>query len=192
MHKGGVHSLEMHVSGFSSIDSTTGIKEQLQVWVGDIGPLLTTSYEGLMGAPIQGAEGLVLPTFHINAASGNAGTPSVRDKPTMSFVAATLPSMLEIVKALLDSVRTLRPSRRRVRSRSQLEDGPPEAGHLEHEEELWARDPSLPILFMRRSDGMGFHSGYELRCVAATEENLENVDGWSVRVERASSLVGPL
>lgn len=190
MHKGGHHSLEMHVSGFSSVDRTTGIKEQMQVWVGDLGPLLTTSYEGLMGAPMQGAEGLVLPTFHINATSGNGSAPSVRDKPTMSFVAATLPSMSELLKALLDSVRTLRPSRRRVRSQSRVEDGPPEA--LEHEEELWARDPSLPILFMRRSDRMGFHSGYELRCVAATEENPENIDGWSVRVERASGLMGEL
>jgi hypothetical protein len=31
---------------------------------------------------------------------------------------------------------------------------------------------------------MGFHSGYELKCVAATEENPENIDGWLVRVER--------
>jgi len=162
----------------------------MQVWVGDIGPLLTTSYEGLVGAPIQGSEGLVLPTFHINAASGNASAPSVRDKPTVSFVAATLPNMSDLVKALLDSVRTSRPSGRRVRSQSQVEDGPLEVGDMEHEEELWERDPSLPILFMRRSDGMGFHSGYELKCVAATGEELDNVDGWSVQVERASSLTG--
>ena len=61
---------------------------------------------------------------------------------------------------------------------------------------LWERKPSLPILFIRgppdettqhtpqHQQRIGFHSGLALRCVAASGEGPDNVDGWSVRIEK--------
>lgn len=188
MQRGGSHSIEMSVSGFYSVNRMTGIKEAMQVWVGDIGPLIVTSYEG-MAPPNQSGEGYVLPTFHYNAGAGN-GIPSVRDQAPTAFVAATLPSIGDLLKALLDSVRTSQLSGPRGRSQSQIRDNLDDEAELERDEELWTRDPSLPILFLRRTDGMGFHSGYELKCVAAVGDGLDNVDGWSVRIEKSANLAG--
>ncbi|CCA67425.1 hypothetical protein PIIN_01256 [Serendipita indica DSM 11827] len=65
---------------------------------------------------------------------------------------------------------------------------------------LWERKPSLPILFIRGppdetaqniqhyqpqyQQRIAFHSGLALRCVAASGEGPENLDGWSVRIDK--------
>jgi hypothetical protein len=141
------------------------------------------------------------------------GVGTLRDPAPSTFVAAFLPDMNELIRALLDSVRT--PVQRQDHSNAgpsssgrtngdmdieperpprmdgDLDEGDEEdvmmdAGlALETDEELWARDPALPILLIRPSDGMGFHSGYVVKCVPAQGHGLDNVSGWSIRIEKA-------
>lgn len=185
--RGGEHSLEMSVSGFYGINPTTGAKEPLQVWVGDIGPLRVASYEGLatqtgpLGSPIT--DGL-LPTFHVNTPSGGGSSPG-RSAPVNAFVAVTLPPVRDLIRALMDSVRVSRPNGGSSRGQSSQTNGSGLEGDLDSEEELWARDPILPVLFLRKWDDIGFHSGYVVRCVPATGSNPDIMDGWTVRVEKA-------
>ena len=112
--------------------------------------------------------------------------------------------MLEIIRALLDNVRNKR-SRRSGNGDHLTPEPLPNLGlgsgddHMngdviheddreETDEELWMKDPGLPLLFVRASEGIGFHSGYALRCLPAAAPNTPHIDGWSIWVSRVENL----
>lgn len=211
------HHLELSVAGFYST-TTSGAKEPLQVWLGDMGPLRLISNDGpVTSNGPSGSKAPIVPlttttqdfvvtvTSLSNASSSNGSGPNLRDPLAQSFIAVELPPMPEILRALLDSVR----GRRVVastngghltaeplpnlgvhdeHSRRRNGDGVDDQQQGETDEELWMKDPALPLLFVRGSDGIGFHSGYALRCVPATTHSSPHIDGWSVWVSRVENL----
>ncbi|CAG8688088.1 6750_t:CDS:2, partial [Acaulospora colombiana] len=332
---GGEHSLEMSITHFYSSTppgqlpavpsantpstvhpaaTNSSAKQSLQIWIGDLGPLKTNSYEGLLTNhdgltqsgfvfpvlppfglhhdPSQGQAGMIAPTtlhpslpgigghgnldvplplampmtipigqappslaspvvnihnsmtgemlrtpvltafppgeFHyvaggtpnatplggnVSAQGQTHGVGTLRDPAPSTFVAAFLPDMNDLIRALLDSVRT--PTQRAdfsnatgtilsgrasgdmdvdpersSRLQGELDEREEDdtvmgVGLVETDEELWARNPALPILLIRPTDGMGFHSGYVVKCVPAQGHGLDNVSGWSIKIEKA-------
>jgi recombining binding protein (suppressor of hairless) len=184
------------------------MKNNLQVWLGDMGPLRLISNDGLVGragpsTPMPAPSGsgtnqdFVVTVTSLSNQSVPAGSgPNLREPPSVTFIAVELPTIPEILRALLDSVRRrgipcgdhLTPETNvgAPRGRQRNDDGIQEAE--ETNDELWKRDPALPLLFVRGSDGIGFHSGYALRCIPATAPASPNVDGWSIHVSRVESL----
>ena len=202
------HHLEISTVGFFST-TASGAKEPLQVWLGDMGPLRLISNDGAATPPVpSGSKAPIVPlttttqdfvvtvTSLSNPSTSTNNGPNLRDPPVTTFIAVELPSMPDILRALLESVR----GRRITSSVNGGPEPPPNLGHgrnggtihedegTETDEELWMKDPALPLLFVRGSDGIGFHSGYALRCVPVTGPGALHIDGLSVWVSKVENL----
>jgi len=172
-----------------------------------MGPLRLISNDGSMSqagpssiGPTANQDFIVTVTSLSTQTGPVASGPNLREPLAVTLLAVELPPMPEILRALLDSVRAKRgttndghstpdlvPNLSTIRNRQRNGDKMPE-DQEETEEELWMRDPTLPLLFIRPWDGIGFHSGYALRCVLAAAATSPNIEGWSIHVIKVENL----
>ena len=173
VYRPGNNTVELTVSNFFYENPKTGHSSALEVWLGDIGPLqqrvynapatgpLTniTSFHGQGQVPIDGH----IPTTPDQGSPPNSavspGPPRyIAQGPVHTNVIVEMPPIPEIVKALQAEAR-------------RMGNGNPESAADGSVKISPTPDPSVditgrtvPLLFIRGADGIGYHSGRTVAC----------------------------
>ncbi|KAG2154735.1 hypothetical protein DEU56DRAFT_725506 [Suillus clintonianus] len=176
--------LEMTVSHFFYEDPKTRTQMPLTVYLGGLGPLRARFYQAAppgpltniaaFGAAMSGSSNEVV----VGGGEDVAGSPAdaasryLTQPPLHTIVTVELPSLPEIIKALEEDVMTPsvmtsdglihRQSSQHNEHGAPL-DGPNGNGSQSHPPPSIA-GRNLPLLFIRASDGIGYHSGRTISC----------------------------
>ncbi|KAG1749888.1 uncharacterized protein EDB91DRAFT_1046740 [Suillus paluster] len=176
--------LEMTVSHFFYEDPKTRTQMPLTVYLGGLGPLRARFYQAAPPGPLTniatfGAamsnssnEVLVGGGDEVTGSSADAASRYLTQPPLHTIVTVELPSLPEIIKALEEDVMTPsvmtsdgiihRQSPQHNEHGAPL-DGPNGNGSQSHPPPSIA-GRNLPLLFIRASDGIGYHSGRTISC----------------------------
>ncbi|KAG2369429.1 hypothetical protein BDR07DRAFT_1348008 [Suillus spraguei] len=175
--------LEMTVSHFFYEDPKTRTQMPLTVYLGGLGPLRARFYQAAppgpltniaaFGASMSGSSNEVVVGGGEDVANSptDAASRYLTQPPLHTIVTVELPSLAEIIKALEEDVMT--PSvmtsdgliHRQSPQHSEHAplDGPNGSSSQSHPPPSIA-GRSLPLLFIRASDGIGYHSGRTISC----------------------------
>ncbi|KAG0708754.1 hypothetical protein DFH29DRAFT_888845 [Suillus ampliporus] len=174
--------LEMTVSHFFYEDPKTRTQMPLTVYLGGLGPLRARFYQAAppgpltniaaFGAAMSGSNEVVVGGGDEGAGSpADAASRYLTQPPLHTIVTVELPSLAEIIKALEEDVMTPsvmtsdgiihRQSSQHNEHGAPL-DGPNGNGSQPHPPSIAGRN--LPLLFIRASDGIGYHSGRTISC----------------------------
>ncbi|KZV75477.1 hypothetical protein PENSPDRAFT_571345 [Peniophora sp. CONT] len=145
------NSLELTVSNFFYDDPTTQQRLPLDIYLGGIGPLRARVYEAAPPGPLTS-----ISPFVPSEGGNEAGVVSNRflHSPLHTIVVVELPTLAEVVAALAESP-------------APDADDPPKEGEASAPAPVVNGNPqpsdvagrTLPLLFIRSSDGVGYHSG---------------------------------
>jgi recombining binding protein (suppressor of hairless) len=174
----------MTVSHFFYEDAKTRTQMPLTVYLGGLGPLRARFYQATPPGPLTnissfGGGTMSGPSNEVVVGGGDGVVGSAADAaprylsqpPLHTIVTVELPSLADIIKALEEDVMTpgVMTSDGIVHRHSpQNEHGTPLDGTNGHGSQSHP-PPSiagrnLPLLFIRASDGMGYHSGRTISC----------------------------
>lgn len=197
------NTVEMTVSNFFYENPKTGHLSALEVWLGDIGPLTQRVYP----APGTGPLTSVTPFQQVGpppsaepvSASTETGSPSTGTPPgppqfdrgglIHSMVVVELPPVQDIVRALQDEAKRAAPATENAES----------AGNGSTPAEPASVDitgRTLPLLFIRGFDGVGYHSGRSVACenvfhgMEITAQNSGNDATWLAAAQAAAQAAG--
>jgi recombining binding protein (suppressor of hairless) len=153
VYRPGANSVELTVSNFFYEHPTTRQQTALDVYLGNLGPLPLRVYQANPPGPLQ-------PLHQLGQGDPNRYLPSLH-----TIVIVEMPPLADVIKALEDDA---------------LPNGHPTNGHKpsatdgRHGESSSSAPPvppmpsiagrSLPLLFIRASDGVGYHSGRTIAC----------------------------
>lgn len=209
------NTVELTVSNFFYDDPKTNSQIPLDVYLGNIGPLRQRVYQASPpgpltnispfvqsltgGAPVDGSS-----SEHHVSSNGVAPPQYIPTGPLHTIVVVEMPPLADVIKALEEDVTPVngdsssRPHSPREESASgnqpQNGAGPPSiAGR------------TLPLLFIRASDGVGYHSGRTIACenvfqsmdlgsIAGSPSNAQaSIDtGWLAAAQAAATVDGGL
>lgn len=159
----------MTVSNFFYENPKTGHPSALEVWLGDIGPLQQRVYQApVTTAPItnvqyqQTPDGTATTSTDLPIATGSPGAVSGAARyptpgPLHSLVVVEMPPVADVVKVLEGEARRLEGTNGEGGSGN----GSPTTRDVTPAS-LAGR--SLPLLFIRGADGVGYHSGRTVSC----------------------------
>lgn len=153
VYRPGANSVELTVSNFFYEHPTTRQQTALDVYLGNLGPLPLRVYQANPPGPLQ-------PLHQLGQGDPNRYMPSLH-----TIVIVEMPPLADVIKALEDdalpnghSTNGHKPSATDGRHGESSSSGPP-APPLPS-----IAGRSLPLLFIRASDGVGYHSGRTIAC----------------------------
>ena len=193
------NALELTVSNFFYENPKTRTQTPLDVYLGSIGPLRTRIYQTPLPGPLTnvspfvqpltppveaGAEGVVDPQPSTNGAP--TSVPPIPPRyitagPLHTIVVVEMPPLADVINALKENVL---PPVDEAEGRAERGNGAQEAREGERDsgmapaivpQQLAGR--SLPLLFIRALDGVGYHSGRTIACENVFENMSLNVIG---------------
>ncbi|KAJ7706292.1 hypothetical protein B0H17DRAFT_973423 [Mycena rosella] len=203
------NSIELTVANFFYAHPTTGAHTPLDVYLGNLGPLRHRVYQATPPGPLTNISPFV------NRTGGNImdnseppptsptspiAAPRFSTGPLHAIVIVEMPSLADVIKALEEDALPNAPDDAASNSRP----SPP----TDNAQPNGALSPpsiagrSLPLLFIRPTDGVGYHSGRTIACEnvfqAIEMGNMGgnaggNVDtGWLAAAQAAASADGGL
>ncbi|KAJ6519712.1 hypothetical protein C8R45DRAFT_952452 [Mycena sanguinolenta] len=200
------NTIELTVANFFYADPATGAHTPLDVYLGNLGPLRHRVYQATPPGPlttispfINRTGGNIMDTAEATPTSPSPATPRFGNGPLHAIVIVEMPSVAEVIKALeedaLPASADGAPSGSRT---SPPSDNTQSNGALASS----IAGRSLPLLFIRPVDGVGYHSGRTIACENVFQ-SLEmganpphpggNVDtGWLAAAQAAASADGGL
>lgn len=165
------NTVDLTVSNFFYEDPNTRTQTPLDVYLGNLGPLRVRVYQAAPPGPLTTISPFVqpIPASHTAESGGpsdtHSGSPTsppagppryMPSGPLHTIVVVEMPPLAEVIKALEDDA--LPPNT----------DG---SGSTRHSPAGSPQPPppsiagrSLPLLFIRASDGVGYHSGRTIAC----------------------------
>ena len=170
------NTIELTVSNFFHEHPTTHQQTPLDVYLGNLGPLRHRVYQATPPGPLTNIAPFVPPLSApgidgppssdpsaTSVTSGITGPPRyIPTGPLHTIVIVEMPPLMEVIKALEEDA--LPPpaegpgsSNRHTPERSESRPSVPQ-----HPPSITGR--SLPLLFIRSSDGVGYHSGRTITC----------------------------
>lgn len=212
------NSIELTVSNFFYEDPKTRTQTPLDVYLGNLGPLRHRIYQTAPPGPLTNISPFVqtLPGPPDGGPSDVAGTPSpvaVANRYVAALhtiVIVEMPPLADVIKALDQNALPPNPDGSGSNHHSPRADGTP-APDPRNGPSLPPPPPplsisgrSLPLLFIRASDGVGYHSGRTITCenmfqgldlgsMAANPPVGANIDtGWLVAAQAAAVAEGGL
>ncbi|KAL1754704.1 hypothetical protein FB107DRAFT_291498 [Schizophyllum commune] len=153
------HTLDLTISNLFYEDPNTGRHKALEVYLGNLGPLAHRIYQMGPTGPLTNVAPFV--TTVGDASGMQELIPNISGSPFMTnsvhtIVTVTLPPISDIVKALEDDAASSNdPSRTHTPVASQSNTTPPPRAPPP----ATIAGRSLPLLFVRAYDGIGYHSG---------------------------------
>ncbi|KAI0320359.1 hypothetical protein OF83DRAFT_1053296 [Amylostereum chailletii] len=212
------NTLELTVSNFFYDDSKSGQHAPLDIYLGNLGPLRARVYEAAPPGPLTTISPFVPAADPAGQSDGANGTtaPRYMHSALHTIVIVEMPMLSEIIKALEgESPRPTTPAEGAngaaasggasgsststpVPTPSGTEDQDPNA--IVPSQDLTGR--SLPLLFIRSSDGIGYHSGRTIACenvfhnidlMGGAPQNGQPLDGgWLAAAQAAAAAEGGL
>lgn len=164
--------LEMTVSHFFYEDPKTRTQMPLTVYLGGLGPLRARFYQATPPGPLTNISSfggaMSGPSNEVvvsgsDGVAADAATRYLSQPPLHTIVTVELPSLAEIIKALEEDVIT--PGV--ITSPEHNEHGAPldgTNGNGSSHPPPSIAGRNLPLLFIRPSDGIGYHSGRTISC----------------------------
>ncbi|KAF8973690.1 hypothetical protein BDZ97DRAFT_1690944 [Flammula alnicola] len=166
------NTVELTVSNFFYESPTTRQQTALDVYLGNLGPLHLRVYQTNPPGPLT-AINTFMPTpggQPMEARDGASGSPSSSQRyipsPLHTIVIVEMPPLADVIKALEDDALPI--------SNNSANGNKPQSSDAPNSESssappLPAPMPSiagrsLPLLFIRASDGVGYHSGRTIAC----------------------------
>ncbi|KAG6841919.1 hypothetical protein C0991_005099 [Blastosporella zonata] len=164
------NTIELTVSNFFYEDPKTRMSTPLDVYLGNLGPLPHRIYQPAAQGPISfvipGGPQDGGPSDPGASASPTLGGQRFMPNPLHTIVIVEMPPIEAVIKALDQDA--LPPHREGAGSNhhSPTADGsaPPESRNGPSQPPLSIAGRSLPLLFIRASDGVGYHSGRTITC----------------------------
>ena len=181
------NTLELTVSNFFYEDPKTRTQQPLAVYLGNVGPLRTRCFPPHAPGPLTNISyggGMPGPSSELTPNDGtvpgvSSNVSTGRYTPLHTLVTVDMPSLTEIIKALQEDVMTpnalttdgattgSHPASGGENATSGAQvDGSTSGGlqtaNSSPQSSIAGR--SLPILFIRASDGVGYHSGRTIAC----------------------------
>lgn len=168
------NTIELTVSNFFYDDPKTRAQTPLDVYLGNIGPLRQRVYQASPPGPltnispfVQSLTGDAGPSGeHRNMAGpGNPGPPQYMPSgPLHTIVVVEMPPLADVIKALEEDANASHENDPAIDQQS-----PHEASGSQQPLNGGGPPPSiagrsLPLLFIRASDGVGYHSGRTIAC----------------------------
>ena len=180
--------MELTVSNFFYEDTKTRTQQPLTVYLGNVGPLRARCFPPHAPGPLTNISyggGIPGPSSELTPHDGtvpgvSSNISTGRYQPLHTLVTVEMPSLTEIIKALQEEVippnaltpdgattgpHTTSSGGNSAAAGTQV-DGPsgggPQATNNAPQPSIAGR--SLPILFIRASDGVGYHSGRTIAC----------------------------
>ncbi|EGO05211.1 hypothetical protein SERLA73DRAFT_174218 [Serpula lacrymans var. lacrymans S7.3] len=196
------NTVEMTVSNFFYDDPKSGTQTPLAVYLGNIGPLRQRVYQATPPGPLTSISPFIPnPTpidtgSHENASIGATSVSSVlaspryvQSAPLHTIVIVEMPSLMDVIKALEEDA--IPPNGNILGQTSSSENEASTSGpHLDGNPPLppppSITGRSLPLLFIRASDGVGYHSGRTIAC----ENVFQTMDLGTMAAASASSPSG--
>ncbi|THV07673.1 beta-trefoil [Dendrothele bispora CBS 962.96] len=201
------NTVELTVSNFFYEDPKTRTQVPLDVFLGNLGPLPHRVYQASPPGPLTSISPYLTPGMDGASAdsptspSSPAGAPRFMPPgPVHTIVVVEMPPITDVIKALEDDALPLNADRpdNADGADGRNGSGPPPPS---------INGRSLPLLFIRSIDGVGYHSGRTIACenvfhtldlngqpphaggnidtgwlTAAHEGGLQNLPGWTLRV----------
>ncbi|KAI0274750.1 hypothetical protein BC834DRAFT_921018 [Gloeopeniophorella convolvens] len=192
------NALELTVSNFFYEHPKTRTQTPLDVYLGGLGPLRTRIYQTPLPGPLTNVSPFVQPlTPPVETAVGGAADPQapngsappappippryISAGPLHTIVVVEMPPLSDVISALKEDAHTS----------GDDGEGGAEGGVTASDSREAERDPgmpppivpqqlagrSLPLLFIRSSDGVGYHSGRTIACENVFENMNLNVMG---------------
>ncbi|KAI0033394.1 hypothetical protein K488DRAFT_47691, partial [Vararia minispora EC-137] len=157
------NTLELTVSNFFYDDPKTRQRLPLDIYLGSLGPLRARVYEAAPPGPLTSVSpfgpGGPEASASSDPANGSPGMARYIHSPLHTIVIVELPSLNEVVTALKEPPRPTTPSENVNGDDAQSTNGKAsDSKPMAHTPEQVA-GKSLPLLFIRSSDGIGYHSG---------------------------------
>ncbi|KAH6916831.1 transcription factor [Coprinopsis sp. MPI-PUGE-AT-0042] len=163
VYRGGNNSIELTVSNFFYRHPDTKLQTALEVYLGNLGPLHTRVYQTSPPGPLTSISPFVpiTPGMEMHAPPIDPANRYMGGGPIHTIVIVEMPPIAEVIKALEeDAIPTDVSGSKPSQDGGETQDGggppvpppPPIAGR------------SLPLLFIRSYDGVGYHSGRTIAC----------------------------
>jgi recombining binding protein suppressor of hairless len=164
VYRGGNNSIELTVSNFFYRHPDTKLQTALEVYLGNLGPLHTRVYQTSPPGPLTSISPFVpiTPGMEMHAPPIDPANRYMGGGPIHTIVIVEMPPIAEVIKALEeDAIPTDVSGSKPAQEGGENPDGsagppvpppPPIAGR------------SLPLLFIRSYDGVGYHSGRTIAC----------------------------
>jgi recombining binding protein (suppressor of hairless) len=192
------NALELTVSNFFYENPKTRTQTPLDVYLGSIGPLRTRIYQTPLPGPLTNVSPFVQPlTPPVEASAGavepqpsSNGAPNsappippryISAGPLHTIVVVEMPPLADVINALKEDVV---PSADEAEDRTERGNSAQESGEGERDSGIspavvpqQVAGRSLPLLFIRALDGVGYHSGRTIACENVFENMTLNVIG---------------
>ncbi|TFK30759.1 transcription factor [Coprinopsis marcescibilis] len=203
VYRGTNNTIELTVSNFFCLHPKTRIQTPLDVYLGNLGPLPTRVYQTTQPGPLTSVA-TFMPSSSVEVVPGDPNNRYMPSGPLHTIVIVEMPPIADVIKALEDDAL---PSANDVSgSKPQGEEGQDPAAPQPPPLPPSIAGRSLPLLFIRSHDGVGYHSGRTIACdpiyhsldlatmpngpngvdpnwLAAAQAAAEgNIPGWTLRV----------
>ncbi|KAG5647629.1 hypothetical protein DXG03_008982 [Asterophora parasitica] len=204
------NTIELTVSNFFYEDPKTRQQTPLDVYLGNLGPLRHRVYQATPPGPLTNISPFVQ-TIPPEGLSDVAGTPPtlgapryMASGPMHTIVIVEMPPLADVIKALDQDALPPNADGSGSNPHSPRPDGTPAPDPRAGQPPIPLAGRSLPLLFIRASDGVGYHSGRTITCenvfqgidlgsMAANPPAGANLDtGWLAAAQVAASADGGL
>lgn len=171
------NTLELTVANFFYEDPKTRAQTPLDVYIGALGPLTHRLYQASPPGPLtnvspfvqsvsaaENAPNELMRVGNVPPANPNAplATRYLPPGPVHTIVVVDMPSLAEVVQALEDDAVTPTGENSPDKRGAQKSDGNTNNNQKPDAQVITGR--SLPLLFVRSVDGVGYHSGRAITC----------------------------
>jgi recombining binding protein (suppressor of hairless) len=161
------NTIELTVSNFFYEDRKTRTQVPLDVYLGNLGPLRHRIYQATPPGPLTNISPFVQA---IPGGPSEGGPPDaqaqryVASGPIHTIVIVEMPPLADVIKALEQDALPPNPDGSVSNHHSPRVDGTPDPRAGPSQPSLSITGRSLPLLFIRASDGVGYHSGRTIAC----------------------------
>jgi len=203
------NSIELTVANFFYSDPTTGAHTPLDVYLGNLGPLQHRIYQASPPGPLTNISPFVNRTGG-NIMDGPDAAPSSPTSPMHAprftagplhaIVVVEMPPLADVIKALEEDALPAGSDEAPSNSRPSppADETKPNGGPHAH---AAIAGRSLPLLFIRPTDGVGYHSGRTIACenvfqsidmanMGGNPANPGNDAGWIAAAQAAAAADG--
>jgi len=163
------HTVELTVSNFFFTNPTTRQQSPLDVYLGNLGPLPLRIFQSPSAGPLTSVNSFIASNQPLDGRDDAPSSPGMHGvrygaAPLHTVVMAELPPLADVIKALEDDALPTPHLSANGNKQSQSENAEGSSAPPPPLPIPSIAGRSLPLLFIRPTDGVGYHSGRTITC----------------------------